>query len=55
MRIIYSLTNLRQIWWVPKDILFMDLTKNFPKDMKKVLSVIDSFLNDKLHISDSFL
>lgn len=48
------ITKPQAIWWVPKDILFMDLTKNFPKDMKKVLSIIDTFLNGKLHVSDSY-
>jgi hypothetical protein len=48
------ITKPQAIWWVPKDILFMDLTRNFPKDMKKVLSIIDNFLNGKLHVSDSY-
>lgn len=51
----YILINKPQAeGWIPKNILFMDLTKKFPKDMKKVLSVIDSFLNDRLFVSDTF-
>lgn len=48
------ITKPQAIWGVPKDILFMDLTKNFPKDMKKILSIIESFLDGGLHVSDTF-
>ena len=50
----YILINKPQAnGWVPKDILFMDLTRNFPKDMKKVLATIWDFLAGKLHVSDT--
>lgn len=44
------INNPQAQWGVPKNILFMDLTKNFPKDMKKVLEVIDTFLKWKLMV-----
>ncbi len=41
-------------WWMMKNILFVDLTKKFPSNMWKLLEIIQSFLDDELHLSDTY-